>query len=782
MKKFSKILCAIVAASVFCGGMTVVGGFKANAAEEAVTPKLQMYLNIGENIAFNTIATLPENATGVSATYAWNDGEVDYEKTITTEDIENFKQNGNEYTFVYRGVTPEYMASVINVTVNYNGLTLTGSQSIKGYLENIINSKPETLGDYTYEKLKTLAYDMLDYGAAAQAYRGETDENKFVNGNNEKGNSFFESDITADYAATVASVKWGVGARYDYAVKPVVKFTLKDGVTATDVNAKVTFDGETNIAELEQKDGAYLVVIPNFSLLDVDKTFTVEVFDGETKLDSLTTNFATLAKKISNNNGNPVYTTNSDAKLIASTYVYAKTAIEYKAASDTNEKTFTFEAEDAYVFDKDKGYGIAKDGLNGESYISNFNNAASDAYISFKFNSENDCTAKLIVSTTRYKGENRKFNEVFGLYLNGTKVSVDGNLGVGEYQGEESKKWITFFDTEITTLNLKKGVNELKFNKVSKTLNFDAIKLVSDTNLYVDTYIYEAEDAVKSENFGKTENASTASGGKLLADLNSVSSSATLTFTVLSDCNTTAKLFFRTNGHHTSEYSLASYYKVNVNGASVNANSGAKLAKNMVMKDNNCWYAFHDTEFGNVSLVKGSNTIVISNINASLNFDAIKIMTSANLNPEGVSELKIEAEDCVLIGSARATTETGMNNPSGGKFVGGLSMNVGSVTFTVFAYEKCTVDFVLCYGNRTNDETDRKFPSKFTLTHNGNALTSSVVFNNGTENNYFGWEEYVICTVDLQAGENTFVLTSTGVTASNIDYFVIKANGNFLAA
>ena len=790
MKFLRKLTCFALALSVFLGAYSLLGAraVGAYAGNEGTTEhpeaKLEIALNVGQNIAVKAIAALPKWASGVKATFNWNSGETEYSQTIEASSEDCFI-DGNTYTFIYRGITPEYMANVVNITVEYNdGKTLTGSQSVKGYLETLLSVKPASVSDYAYGYLKTLAYDLLDYGAAAQSYKGETVAANLVNGGVEKGDSFFESDITDKYEATTVNVKWGAGARYDYSVKPVVKFSLKDTSMVTEgsqVYAKVKF-GEAEEYEVEVEklgDNGYIAVLNDFDLLKADEVFTVTAYLDGTLLDAFTNSFASLAKKVSYNKrttSEAAQTPTADVKLVAATYVYAKSALAYDKVQNPGEQTYTFEAENAIINDSKNGYTIAKDGINGEKYIANFNQADDNAYILFNVTAVEDCTVKLVISTTRRTDGNKLFNAVYKLAVNGVDVPVDDTLGVGKYTGEAGKNWITFYDTEITEINLKKGNNQIKFIKAGTGLNFDAIRLVSDTVLYADTYTFEAEEAEASETL-KTELAGTASSGEYLAGL--YGKSATITFTVYSDNECYSALYLRTNGHYATTYPLANYYKVNVNGTPYSADSGAQLVANMVCKDD-VWAAFHDTKVCDVKLQKGVNKIVFSNIGASINFDAIKIVSMAKLDLETYSEMKIEAEDCTLGGTATAKTEDGMNNPSGGKFVGGLSGNVGSVTFTVYAAEDCTAQFVLCYGNRTNDTSDRKFATKFTLTVNGEEQTSETVFNNGTENNYFGWEEYTICTVNLVAGKNTFVLTSKGVTASNIDYFRIVAESNVL--
>ncbi|HBK02106.1 MAG TPA: hypothetical protein DDY77_03650, partial [Clostridiales bacterium] len=300
------------------------------------------------------------------------------------------------------------------------------------------------------------------------------------------------------------------------------------------------------------------------------------------------------------------------------------------------------------------------------------------------------------------------------------------------------------------------------------------------------TYLFEAEDSeITSVNGNVTVGiADSASGGKYIDKMSAEANGASLTFRITAEKDCSVDFTVRSIKHYQDERPFDGQYSIIINGTTYK--TGFVVEPNTNPDDKaTIWTTFYDFKvLEGVPLKKGENTIVLARAGLALNLDAIKIDSSAKLSwsekSSTGSSLTIEAEDCTLGGTAKIATSDSsydVNNPSGGKFVGGLSAKVGSVTFTVTAKNACKATFILCYGNKTSDG-DRKFDTKYSLTVNGTAYTSNILFNLNTDSktHYFGWEEYVVCTVDLVEGDNTFVLTSKGVTASNIDYFKLESS------
>ena len=323
------------------------------------------------------------------------------------------------------------------------------------------------------------------------------------------------------------------------------------------------------------------------------------------------------------------------------------------------------------------------------------------------------------------------------------------------------------------------GEAEWTYNVGEQEFKFTTdLPLLPDTRPKTD-YKLEAEDALISTVNGKVtvKDADTASGGKYVDDMGNDENGASLSWTFNVDKACNVNISVGMIKHHNDTRNFDDFYKVTING--VRYKTGLTIEKT---GETAAWTTFYNFELLNgVELKTGSNTIVFERIGNALNLDYVTISSAENVSltsSAGTQNvLKIEAEDCTLVNTAKVYStdkQYDVNDPSGGNFVGSISSIAGSgVSFAVTVEKDCTAQLVLCYGNRTNDTTDKKFASKFSLTLNDEALLSDVVFNTETNNNYnyFGWEEYTICTVQLKAGKNIFKMISTGVTSSNIDYF-----------
>ena len=857
MKILKKLLCVTLALSLCFGIYSLLKSNydKAYAEEESQSASLNVSLNVGQNIALKAIAALPSGASGVKATFNWNDGVNAYSQTIESSS-EDYSVDGNTYIFAYRGITPEYMDKVVNISVEYNdGEVLTGSLSIKGYLESLLATKPDSVSNYAYEYLKTLAYDLLDYGSSAQSYKGETDSANLVNKGTENGNTFSADLVSDNYTATTVNVNWSAGARYDYSVKPIVKFTLKNTSTATNVYAKVKLGNslEKQVTVENVGDNGYVAVLDDFDLLKADELFTVTAYADDVALDSFTTNFANIAKKVYS------YTSDSTSvtsNIIVATYVYAKSAIAYDDAK--SKEIYVFEAEDAVIEEQSTtGNLVTTKGKesgcsttpSGGAYVYKLSQSTGTKVI-FKINAENDCNAQLIMTMGHNKSDN-KLSSLFNVYVNDDEKDFGDVVFTKCVDGEVV--YYNWRDTDIGTITLKKGVNTIIFEKTNTGLNFDCIKLVSDVKLekvttctehsyskYInrkyptdsekgavwaycevcgsekieelptfstengytymvteqpsddtngkaewsitidgqefkfsvdlpDTrtqYVFEAEEAILYSKNGKTaaKSASTASGGRYIDNMGNDGNGSSLTWKINAESACVVNISAALIRHASDTRKVDDFFKITVNGTQLK--TGVTI--NSTGASSTAWTTFYEFDIlKNVNLVAGENVIVFEKVGSVLNLDYIKIYSAKEL-AQTEKELKIEAENCTLSG-ATTSSESNSNNPSGGKYVGGLGTKNRTITFTVTATKACTAKFILCYGNRKS--ISDAFTTRFSFTLNGNSLSSDTVSNKSTPD-WFGWEEYVICEVDLVAGDNTIVITTLGTSGtSNIDYF-----------
>ena len=301
MKNFKNYLLTALLAFTLAFGITGITTLTKASAET----KLKANLNVGQDISLVISADIP-NAGEVTATFAWN-GKEAYSDTVVGE-----KQGETDtYKFFYRGLSAQYMAKEVEVTVK-NGETevATATVSVKGILNTYISSSAKALGinANAYKKLTTLSADILNYGKAAESYLKLPDDIGEVT-----GGTTFVADETAT-STIQGNLKWNAGITFDYNLRPAVKVYIPAETYKDTLVAKI--DG--NVATLTATDTAnvYTLTYSNYNILDIDKDYKFEIFDGETSLGSYTSSLAALAKE-------------SNAEIVKAAYVYGKSVVKY---------------------------------------------------------------------------------------------------------------------------------------------------------------------------------------------------------------------------------------------------------------------------------------------------------------------------------------------------------------------------------------------------------------------------------------------------------------------
>lgn len=200
-------------------------------------------LNIGTNIDVNYYVTIPDVVSYESYVmrFTFNG------KTFDVTGVEDPK--GLKFTF--KDIGPHQMG--LNISAVLYGKTAEGAEtklsekttySVKENLESLLNNETSS------EKVKTLAKNMLIYGAAAQKYNGADDSKLVTDKTHDTAPSLADTN-----AATVENigekVKFvGMVLYFDSEPRLAIKYELLKGATETDV----TFtDGAGNT--FEHKDG-----------------------------------------------------------------------------------------------------------------------------------------------------------------------------------------------------------------------------------------------------------------------------------------------------------------------------------------------------------------------------------------------------------------------------------------------------------------------------------------------------------------------------------------------
>ena len=320
MKNIKNYLLTALLALTLAFGITGITTLTKASAET----KLKANLNVGQDISLVISADIP-NAGEVTATFAWN-GKEAYSDTVVGE-----KQGEtNEYKFFYRGLSAQYMAKEVEVTVK-NGKTEVdkATVSVKGILNTYLNTSAKALGinANAYKKLTTLSADILNYGKSAEKHLNMTDDIGEVT-----GGTTFVADETATSKAQ-GSLKWNAGITFDYNLRPAVKVYIPAETYKDTLVAKI--DG--NVATLTATDTAnvYTLTYSNYNILDIDKDYKFEIFDedGTTSLGSYTSSLAALAKE-------------SNAEIVKAAYVYGKSVVKYASVlEDIDFVSEHFQAE-----------------------------------------------------------------------------------------------------------------------------------------------------------------------------------------------------------------------------------------------------------------------------------------------------------------------------------------------------------------------------------------------------------------------------------------------------
>lgn len=131
-------------------------------------------VTLNKNIVLNYQLNVPEGYTSASIVYTYRGEQFNDSKDVT--DL-------TEVTFSFDQIAPQNMTETISATVNFtaDGKDLISETSedfsVAKYCYKLLNCTPSDLGCKTqaeYDSLRTLAVNLLNYGAKAQTYTNNT--------------------------------------------------------------------------------------------------------------------------------------------------------------------------------------------------------------------------------------------------------------------------------------------------------------------------------------------------------------------------------------------------------------------------------------------------------------------------------------------------------------------------------------------------------------------------------------------------------------------------------
>ena len=275
VKIMKKIICCLATAAVAFGMLSAVTFVKADAVTAPSFTTAKVSLN--ENIVLKFGI---ENYTQ------------DYTLTFgyKGETYEGKVENGEA---AFSLVTPQYLDEVVTATLTKGEEIVTKTYSVKEYLYSLVHAKntDEAFKNYSCEKfvkMKTLAVDMLEYGAEAQKkYLSVTDNlvtKDLTNAEKAYATDFVPPDSSAQavLSGTKAGYEWvSAGIRFDYNVSLyfVVKPLTENAVLKLKINDNEVIDKFT-----KDENGNYKFRYENVNVVDFANKYTVTVWDGETQI------------------------------------------------------------------------------------------------------------------------------------------------------------------------------------------------------------------------------------------------------------------------------------------------------------------------------------------------------------------------------------------------------------------------------------------------------------------------------------------------------------------
>lgn len=273
---------------------------------------------------------------------------------------------------------------------------------------------------------------------------------------------------------------------------------------------------------------------------------------------------------------------------------------EFKCGSESDKKTYEFEAENAI---KAAGTKAPADYVSrGTTYVGDLNENIG-ASLTFNIYSDTATVATLITSINRRSVET-VFTDMVKVEVNGTKLV---SPKVVNATSDKKEDWVSFVDITLGCVSLQEGNNEIVLTLISDFgYNFDMIKLRSSIPLRETYTPYEfkaATYAVPGAGVsGMPKKESTGFVGNLSANLG-----ATLTFKINVEKDCSAILSAAVTGRRQQARQFTSGWTITLNGN--NVESDAIVPINEAGTE---WTESFQVTLGNVQLTAGENTIIFT--------------------------------------------------------------------------------------------------------------------------------------------------------------------------
>ena len=313
-----KIICCLATLAVAFGALSAVTFVKANAA---TTPAFK-----GVSVSLNENIVLKFGIENYTQDYTLTFG-------YKGETYEGKVENGEA---AFSLVTPQYLDEVVTATI-YDGekkeVTHT-AKSVKEYLYELIRAKKADYSKMPCEQfvaMKTLAVDMLEYGAEAQKkYLSATDNlvtKDLTDAEKAYATDFVPPDesVQATLSGTKAGYEWvSAGIRFDYNVSLyfVIKPLTENAVLKLKINDNEVIDKFT-----KDENGNYKFRYENVNVVDFATPYTVTVWNEKDEK---------IGQTLSYSVNTYVFNKHADGSMGAITravYNYGVSAVKYNEAA-----------------------------------------------------------------------------------------------------------------------------------------------------------------------------------------------------------------------------------------------------------------------------------------------------------------------------------------------------------------------------------------------------------------------------------------------------------------
>ena len=291
------------------------------------------------------------------------------------------------------------------------------------------------------------------------------------------------------------------------------------------------------------------------------------------------------------------------------------------------------EIEDPYAYDYSDGMKVELEETNfGDATVQNgasgkiLGITSSATKLEFSIVTEEETTVELFLNGLFKVGDG--YSEIAGerfvLTVNDVTVDLSAKTLLGS--DNEEMWWLGAYTTNsFGNITLQKGKNTINLALKTNEINLDYIQLITEGSVIEDPYTYDYSDGMKVEVEETNFSGATVQNGASGKILGITTSATKLTFTVVTEEETTVELFLNGLFKVDDSYSgiAGERFVLTVNDVAVDLS-----AKTLLGSDNEeKWWlgAYTTNSFGNITLQKGKNTINLALKTNEINLDYIQL-------------------------------------------------------------------------------------------------------------------------------------------------------------